>query len=923
MKNNTILKRKVILIFIIVLAISTNAQNLDFEIISKNLNSFTAQTKGGVAFGDLNGDGKPDLVVTGELNSTTRRTIIYENVGRNQFQEKATSNIENLSEGEVVIFDMDGDGDNDLFISGKRFNNSFGQSDFYRNDGNFNFIYQLNPSFNSLTEKAATLDVDNDGDLDLFTLVSGFCYLQINDGAGNFAQSNTFPIPRVDNGDASFADVDGDGDLDFIAQGENSSGRANTYYFKNNGTGIFVQTINQPFGAYEEGEVEFIDFENDGDQDVYLAGNDGRGNYFTKFYTNDGTGNYMEANLSGPFVGDDEKLQILDINNDGLDDYVITSHTSLSSSSRIYLNNGSGGSDSIINVRSGRNRNMAFGDTDGDGDLDAFSINGSTISNTISELLINDGSGLLSLVTPDFFTFNVSNSASASADIDGDGDIDLYLSGLTGTTVESAFFFNDGAGNFTSVSASNVSSARGVAEFHDFDGDGDMDLISCGGLGLRLFLNDGNGNFTNSNFFNPNDGFSDGSIGVGDFDEDGDLDIVAMGNGFTLFDQYNNSKVRQYTNNINSNNTFILKQNTSFPQVSNGDIEIADFDGDGHLDMILSGATGRTQSSTFRTRFYYGDGNGNLTFDNTLPLPEVADGAIALGDIDNDGDLDLFLSGSNERTSNVVTAIFKNAGGRAYTFFTSFAAMNFYYDENEAEFTDMNQDGKLDLVIFGDRSISESMDIWLQSSNGTFVRDISNNFEGSRSGSLEIADFTGDSYPEMVVTGFQNSTKRKIVYYINKSCLTSEVLDSNSYLVAVQDSASYEWFNCDSNKVVVGETGKRLYPSKDGNYAAIISKGVCRDTSDCISVIGVGIQEVNASEFKLYPNPNNGQFTIELKNPTDFNQLELIDIRGRVVKEISLIAKQKFAIEMNLKSGIYVVRLIGKKSTTNKRIVIE
>ncbi len=217
-----------------------------------------------------------------------------------------------------------------------------------------------------------------------------------------------------------------------------------------------------------------------------------------------------------------------------------------------------------------------------------------------------------------------------SGDLDGDGDMDLVTSNYHNGKTPYAFF-NNGDGRFRSQALPVVNSREVFVQ--DFDSDGDVDIFMCASIGgsgdSKLLFNDGHGNFT-THTRNVDDVMC---AGVGDFDGDGDLDIIAGTN-------VRSRKARYWKNfgNGNFGSSFIGDAG------HHTDVEVGDLDGDGDLDAVLlhkkaSTAVGQAQvlindgTGRFQTASY-----GGFAFLNE---------DCALADFDGDGDLDLTFGGTN------------------------------------------------------------------------------------------------------------------------------------------------------------------------------------------------------------------------------------------------------------------------------------
>lgn len=226
----------------------------------------------GVAEVDISGDGRIDLLLIGAGQD---RLLI--NDGRGGFTDETDARLprEAATGQDGEFADMDGDGDLDIVIGQE------GGHALWLNDGSGRFtdVSAERLPVPGLIEarKVAPVDVDGDGDLDLwFSHVSwmgreGQDRLFINDGTGRFTDETAVRIPQ-ETGitvDARFADLDGDGDLDVVR-----ADRPHVTVWFNDGTGRFTDVTEAVFGGVV-GEhvlaVELADFDGDGITDLYLG----------------------------------------------------------------------------------------------------------------------------------------------------------------------------------------------------------------------------------------------------------------------------------------------------------------------------------------------------------------------------------------------------------------------------------------------------------------------------------------------------------------------------------------------------------------------------------------------------------------------------------------------------------------------------
>jgi hypothetical protein len=116
-----------------------------------------------------------------------------------------------------------------------------------------------------------------------------------------------------------------------------------------------------------------------------------------------------------------------------------------------------------------------------------------------------------------------------------------------------------------------------------------------------------------------------------------------------------------------------------------------------------------------------------------------------------------------------------------------------------------------------------------------------------------------------------------ITVLLTVSAVDTSVTQNLAVLTSNTAGANYQWINCDNSDVPIeGETSQTYAPITTGHYAVIISQNGCVDTSACFSVIITGfVINTFKQNITLYPNPNEGLFTIDLGRiyPMNFNLL--------------------------------------------------
>lgn len=286
---------------------------------TNDMNPMVRLFAGGAAVGDVDGDGDLDLFITpGNMGPN----LLYLNEGGSEFREDAanaglafTKNAtETYRQSGPVLADMDGDGDLDLFLGGLEGD----PSQIFQNDGAGQFIDASTDSgidrmSSPYTISAAFGDYDGDGDLDLAMAHWGTPRPESNPGETETLWRNDSTLTKItftaisrDSGIAdelgldrsggvlgvdhdysfapSFADIDKDGDQDFLLVSDFGSSRV----FINNGDGTFTNITDPTRITDTNGMGSAVgDYDGDGDLDWFVSSIDGN-----RLYQNTG-GNFI------------------------------------------------------------------------------------------------------------------------------------------------------------------------------------------------------------------------------------------------------------------------------------------------------------------------------------------------------------------------------------------------------------------------------------------------------------------------------------------------------------------------------------------------------------------------------------------------------------------------------------------------------
>ena len=164
-----------------------------------------------------------------------------------------------------------------------------------------------------------------------------------------------------------------------------------------------------------------------------------------------------------------------------------------------------------------------------------------------------------------------------------------------------------------------------------------------------------------------------------------------------------------------------------------------------------------------------------------------------------------------------------------------------------------------------------------------------------------------------------NTTGCDSLIYINLKIKTVNVAvkSSSPLLIAQASSAKYQWLDCNNAMAIIpGDTGQSFTATTNGNYAVEITKNDCVDTSDCIAVTNVGLNEnVFGKELLVYPNPTDGVSIIELGQVFHDVRVTVRNSLGKLVSKQQFENSDTVEIEILGESGLYTLEINadGKK----------
>jgi hypothetical protein len=383
------------------------------------------------------------------------------------------------------------------------------------------------------------------------------------------------------------------------------------------------------------------------------------------------------------------------------------------------------------------------------------------------------------LLAPIFVDSNVAgltpvhNGSVAWADYDGDDDLDVLITGLAAGEVPSSIVYRKNGGNSYMQFATLAGVSHSAVAWGDYNNDNKPDILLTGQTSTTA---------VSKVYCNCSGAFVDigaGLPGVSDSsvawgDYDNDGRQDILLAGYTGVD----SITQVYHNN--GNGTF-TNRGFNLPGLRNGTAAWGDYDNDGRLDILLTGSG--------ITKIYRNMGSG-FTDINAGPIVGLSHGAAAWGDYNADGKLDIALTG--ETTKPVVTAtVYRNMGGGVFSD-TNNAALDGSGVLWGAAWGDYDNDGDMDLLLNGGVE-SPSLKVYRYDGSDYFTLAADAGLPVITDGSFAWGDFNGDTLLDIALTGKYYVSLSKVYSNMTSTSNTPPSAPTGLTASIVGRSATLQW----------------------------------------------------------------------------------------------------------------------------------
>ncbi|REK03300.1 MAG: hypothetical protein DWQ36_20780 [Acidobacteria bacterium] len=633
---------------------------------------------------------------------------------------------------DMTFADIDGDGDLDLAATSSNgdlvswWENTAGDASAW-------IRHDIDLSFDDARGIEAA-DLDGDGDVDLVAAAFNQDEVRWYENDPTLAVCGTPFCPSlVGTGDGTnkvdIGDIDGDGDLDIVA-----TVRADDdVVWLHSTLGDASAWTRHVVEGFIDGAavVRLGDLDGDGDLDVLVEGQENGGSFAWIENNVDGAGPCLTAWCTTPLdTGVGEGLAIADLDHDGDLDLLRSESSGLA-----WWENTAGDASAFVEqpITASRTRKLTVADLDADGDLDVLAGGPSTLW---LENTAGDASAWTQRSLPGFGD----RAVLVAGDLDGDGDDDI--AGVSFSVDHLAWVENQTLHRSAAVGAGlDVGGAVDGNTFLvsvDLDRDGDLDHVRLGENADTVVWTENDG--TGFGWTDHVIGGGDLPIGLdaGDIDGDGDDDILV---GFE------NDEEIVWLENAGASRGTWTEWTIATMTGGGGWKRFADIDGDGDLDVAS------TNTVTGTVSWFENDGDpytGTWT-EHTVDSGFALLAAVAPGDIDGDGDVDLVIGGAD---GDVV--VYGNDGSPVDGGWTEVVVVEGLFVAFESRLCDLDVDGDLDILT--SQLLGERLS-WLENPGGALVtgwaaRDIQIDY--LRPYSPDCADLDADGDVDVAGVAFDD-----------------------------------------------------------------------------------------------------------------------------------------------------------------------
>ncbi|MCU6793379.1 FG-GAP-like repeat-containing protein [Paenibacillus sp. WQ 127069] len=770
-----------------------------------------------VWFKDVNGDGKADMIAKGQPGSTHAGWIFVSLSTVEGFQWWTWDSGGRMLDdnGQIWFEDVNGDGKVDMITQGQPGQPNAGWVYVSLSTGTGFQGWTWSSGVRMLDDNSSVWfkDVNGDGKVDLISRGlpghenAGWVYVAMSNGTG-FPDWTWSSGGRMldDNGQFWFEDVNGDGKVDMIAQGQPGQYNAGWLYVSlSTGSGFQGWTWNSGARMLDDNSsVWFKDVNGDGKVDMISRGLPGSGNAGW-LYVSISTGQgfpWWTWNSGSKMLNDKDSVWFEDMNGDGKSDMIARIHSGGNHEEWIYVSLSTGVGYQPWTWKSGNRMfnykdSVWLSDVNGDGKTDLI-VTGQSGDSKAGWVFVSLSSEIVTVPPSLPYILNTGfpsstwnsgvkmlddNNSVWFKDVNGDGKADMIARGLPGSENAGWVYVSLSTGEgfqwWTWDSGGRMLDDNGQIWFEDVNGDGKVDMITQGQPGqpnagwVYVSLSTGTGfqGWTWSSGVRMLDDNS--SVWFKDVNGDGKVDLISRG----------------LPGHENAGWVYVAMSNgTGYPDWTwssggrvlddKGQFWFEDVNGDGKVDMIAQGQPGQYNAGWVYVSLSTGTGFQGWTWNSGVRM--LDDNSIAwFKDVNGDGKVDMISRGL-PGSGNAGWLYVSISTGEGFPWWTWNSGSKMLNDKDSVWFEDMNGDGKSDLIkigqsggsnagwVYSSLSNGEGFPIWTWDSKGKKLDD---------NGLFGFGDINGDGRADLISTGQAGSYNAGWVYI----SLSAEVVIPNYF----------------------------------------------------------------------------------------------------------------------------------------------
>jgi hypothetical protein len=199
-----------------------------------------------------------------------------------------------------------------------------------------------------------------------------------------------------------------------------------------------------------------------------------------------------------------------------------------------------------------------------------------------------------------------------------------------------------------------------------------------------------------------------------------------------------------------------------------------------------------------------------------------------------------------------------------------------------------------------------------------FTIDLNTNGGANNAGTGSTTDVNG-GHGQAIISWVKDS-----VYVLDLTInpLDASVTLNGNILISDLIGDTYQWIDCGTNTAVSGATSATFIPTANGDYAVVVTSGSCDDTSACVTYNSVGLNENNSQSVSVYPNPTQGNLTINLGTGFESGIIQITNAIGQVILVQEIDGVQTVDLNLEQTNGIYMVTIFSNgEVVTSARII--